>query len=237
MSAPVEHQGKPPFDSFSHDYDAALNAGLAYSGENPEYFARGRVAWLAHCLKITSSSPRSLLDYGCGKGSTTPLFFELLGIDRLLGVDISAGLLKIARETQMSALAQFASRENTPAAGDIDLAFCNGVFHHIPPADRSRELSYIFDSLKPGGLFAMWDNNPWNPATRFVMSRIAFDADAETLSAPHARRLLSQAGFEVLRTDYMFIFPRLLSWLRFLEPPFAPLPLGTQYQVLCRKPS
>ena len=67
---------------------------------------------------------------------------------------------------------------------EIDLAFCNGVFHHIPPEQRARAIAYVYRCLRPGGLFALWENNPWNPGTRLVMSRIPFDRDALPLSAP-----------------------------------------------------
>lgn len=228
--------GKPVFDSFSHDYDDALMAGLVYSGENPSFFARGRIAWLARCVRALSFRPRILLDYGCGKASSTPFFFELLDVERLIGVDVSSGLLKIARDREGSDRAQFRLRKEAFPAQEADLAFCNGVFHHIPPADRAGELAFIRDNLESGGFFALWENNPWNPATRFVMSRVAFDADAETLSVLETKRLVRAAGFEVLRTDFLFIFPRALRWFRGLEPPLSRIPLGTQYQVLCRKP-
>jgi hypothetical protein len=84
-------------------------------------------------------------------------------------------------------------------------------------------------------VFAVFENNPWNPGTRLVMRRIPFDRDAETLSPPAGRRLLRSAGFEVLRTDFVFFFPRALHILRPLERRLARLPLGAQYLVLARK--
>jgi hypothetical protein len=50
-----------------------------------------------------------------------------------------------------------------------------------------------------------------------------------------ARSVLRAAGFEVLRTDFLFIFQRLLRVLRPLESLAAKLPLGAQYQILCRR--
>jgi hypothetical protein len=67
------------------------------------------------------------------------------------------------------------------------------------------------------------------------MRRVAFDRDAILLSPPAARRLLRLAGFEVLRTDHLFIFPRALSALRPLERLVSRLPLGGQYEVLARR--
>ena len=39
------------------------------------------------------------------------------------------------------------------------------------------------------------------------MHRIPFDRDAKPISAPHARRMLGAAGFDVIRTDFLFLFP------------------------------
>jgi hypothetical protein len=80
--------------------------------------------------------------------------------------------------------------------------------------------------LKPGGWFCFWENNPWNPGTRIVMSRIPFDRDAVTLSAPQASRLLRAAGFTVVTTDFLFIFPNFLRHCRPVEPWLCRLPLG-----------
>jgi SAM-dependent methyltransferase len=119
----------------------------------------------------------------------------------------------------------------------VDLAFCNGVFHHIPVGDRSEAVRFVFDALRPGGFFAFWENNAWNPATRFIMSRTSFDQDAILVFPHEARKLLREAGFEVLETDYLFIFPAPLAFLRPTERWVSKLPLGGQYLVLARKPS
>jgi hypothetical protein len=67
------------------------------------------------------------------------------------------------------------------------------------------------------------------------MSRCAFDRDAIMLTPPEARALLRDGGFEILRTDFRFIFPRALHALRKIEDVVYRLPFGTQYQILCRK--
>jgi hypothetical protein len=111
------------------------------------------------------------------------------------------------------------------------------VFHHIPLAERADAARTVWRALRPSGWFAFWENNPWNPGTQVVMKRCPFDRDAQTLSPPRARALLGTAGFEVVRTDFLFMFPRALKALRFIEPRVARWPLGAQYQVLCRKPA
>jgi SAM-dependent methyltransferase len=228
------------FDRYAGDYDAALDEGLSASGESKDYFAAGRVRWLARCLNelASDSAPRplrSVLDYGCGTGSTIPLLATLAPQASLVGVDVSQESLRVAERSVGSERVTFSTVSDRPAQPDFDLTYCNGIFHHIPLAERRAAARYVYDSLKPGGLFSFWENNPWNPGTRWVMSRIPFDRDAIPLSALEARRLLREAGFELLRTDFQFIFPRALSPLRFLERSLAALPLGAQYQVLCRR--
>jgi SAM-dependent methyltransferase len=153
----------------------------------------------------------------------------------VVGIDTSGRSLEVARKT-LGSKARFYSLGEYDAQGNANLVFCNGVFHHIPPSDRANAVKYLHSCLKPGGLLALWENNPWNPGTRYVMSRIPFDRDAIVLSPPESRRLVKAAGFEVLRTDYLFIFPHFLRWLRTLEPHLSLLPIGGQYEILCRRP-
>jgi SAM-dependent methyltransferase len=223
------------FDQYAEAYEQALSNAIAPSGETREYFAEGRVAWLARCLREAKETPRTLLDFGCGDGATTPLLLTALGSESAVGIDVSAKSLEIARTHYATAKIKYESIDEFRAPGQADLAYCNGVFHHIPPAQRAEALALVSGALRMGGLFSFWENNPWSPAARYVMSRCAFDRDAILLKPAEARSLLRNGGFEILRTDFRFIFPRTLRALRKIEDVVYRLPLGTQYQVLCRK--
>jgi SAM-dependent methyltransferase len=227
-------QSSAQFDEYAENYDVALNQGLAATGEGKDYFARQRVLWLSQRLCEMALHPKVILDYGCGTGSTANLFLELLEPESLIGVDTSSKSVALATRSSPARARFFLTSDFTPAQ-DIDLAYCNGVFHHIPLNERPRELTYIARSLRMGGLFAFWENNPWNPGTRYVMSRIPFDRDAVMLSPNNARALLRDHGFQILRTDFLFFYPRPLAFLRSTERWLASVPLGGQYQVLCRR--
>jgi len=224
-----------PFDRHAERYDDELNRGLRASGETKEFFAEGRITWLATCCERLSFRPRTVLDYGCGSGGATRLLFRRLGATSVIGLDVSAASLEIARRDNDDLATRYlAPGEYTPD-GSVDLVFANGVFHHIPPRDRRSAAVFIAECLRRGGLLAFWENNPLNPGARYVMSRIPFDADAIALRAREAKSLLQSAGFEVIDVDYHFIFPRALKLLRGLEPYLARFPIGAQYQVLCRR--
>ena len=93
----------------------------------------------------------------------------------------------------------------------------------------------IYRVLRPNGMLAIFENNPWNIGARMVMARIPFDRDAHMLSPLLTAELLRQAGFEVLRTDSLFFFPRVLNGLRFSEPLLGWTRLGAQYLVLAAR--
>jgi trans-aconitate methyltransferase len=224
------------FDDYTESYEAALNQGLSATGEARDYFARRRVEWLSRCLRQLSEQPRFVMDYGCGDGSSTQILREMVRADVVVGADTSGRSLDLARRAYAGTHSRFVDLTEYEPREALDLVYCNGVFHHIPLTERPRAVNYIWCSLRPGGLFALWENNPWNPGTRYVMSRIPFDRDAVTLSPPEAGSLLRRGGFHVLRVDSLFLFPRLLKSLRWIEPLLSRIPLGGQYQVLCRKP-
>jgi SAM-dependent methyltransferase len=175
------------------------------------------------------------MDFGCGTGTAIPFLLDLIRAEAALGLDTSPKSLEVAKRRYGAARVRFLLLSQYQPRAELDVVYCNGVFHHIPRSERATAIHFIHRSLRPGGLFALWENNPWNPGTRYVMRRVAFDRDAITLSPPEARRLLQAGGFAILRTDFLFIFPRMLRWLRAIEPFVSRLPVGAQYQVLCRK--
>lgn len=223
------------FDEFSENYEEALQKGISLSGEGIDYFAEARVRHLSE--RLSGRARHRILDFGCGTGAATPFLLGLEGVGQLVGFDPSSRSIDVARRRWRDPAAQFVSSQEGLEPESMDLAFCNGVFHHIPVPERLEACRSIHRTLRPGGVFAFWENNPWNPGTRWVMSRIPFDRDAITLSPPESRRLLRSAGFEVLGTDFLFFFPKPLAFLRFLDPLLRPVPMGAQYLVLAAKPA
>lgn len=223
------------FDAYAANYDSTLNQGLAVSGEGKDYFAAGRIRWLAKRLAERDAAPLAILDFGCGTGSAAPYLLDMLGAESITGVDVSSDSIEVARRDHADPRLRFTLVSEYPPAEEIDLVFTNGVFHHITPLERPGTLKFIHESLRPGGWFAFWENNPFNPGTRYVMSRIPFDRDAVLVWPHQFRKLLRQSGFDVISTDYQFIFPRILAPLRRLEPWLARFALGAQYLILARK--
>lgn len=226
---------QPEFDRFARTYEQDLAKSLAATGENREFYAQKRLDWTAECLARVGVAPKRVLDYGCGDGANVPMLAARFRTQQVLGVDISSESVAVARQMHAAAGLDFLSLNEWTPDSSFDLAFTNGVFHHIPPAERRSCLEAVHRALRPGGWFAFWENNPWNPGTQYVMSRCAFDEHAIKISPRAAKKLLSEAGFEIVRSDSLFYFPRQLAFLRPAEAWLRALPLGGQYLALGRK--
>ncbi len=222
------------FDNHATDYEKSLKAGLRLTGEGAEYYAQQRTRWTAMRCRRLGRAVRAVLDFGCGTGIGTSCLLDAFPDAHIIGVDVSQASLAVARSHHADGRVSF----RTEIGDDrFDLVYCNGVFHHIPPAERPGVLAQIAASLAPEGLFALWENNPWNPGTRLVMSRVDFDRDAITLSMPQSRGMLRDCGFAPLSADSLFYFPSQLRFARPLERLLHKLPLGGQYLVLSRAQS
>jgi SAM-dependent methyltransferase len=228
-------EGNPEFDKSARDYEELFRPWLRIVGSPREYFARARLQWLSDRLLQQAVTPDRVMDFGCGTGMSLPLLADILHAKEVLGLDTSEESLAVAREAIENRPVELATPTKYIPRQDLDLVFCNGVFHHIPVAERPAAVDYVYRCLRPGGMFALWENNPWNPVQSFAMKHSAIDRNAIPLPALESRRLLAAGGFRVLRTDYLFICPGYLSWLRPLEKWLVKMPLGAQYEVLACK--
>ena len=222
------------FDEFATKYEKTMERSCAVAGESPEFYAKGRMQW---CLRrLRSYLPvDTVLDFGCGVGGSIKCFFDILGCVSVVGVDPSAESLEVARKNHPGLNVRLATPEEFVPSGNIPLAFCNGVFHHIPLDHRLHALNYIRSALSDNGMLAFWENNPWNPVVVYSMSLNDFDRNAKTLSPLRSVRLLKQAGFRIVSIDYCFFFPHFAREFRQLEPALRWFPLGAQYLVLASK--
>jgi SAM-dependent methyltransferase len=226
--------GRAEFDDFALKYEKTMERSCAVSGEIPDFYAKERMEWCFRRLR-PHLPVQTALDFGCGTGGSIGYFFDILGCRSVIGVDPSSESLLVAKHSHPNRDVRLNKPEDFIPSGNIPLAFCNGVFHHIPPADRLNALGYVRAALSDNGILAFWENNPWNPVVLYAMSLNEFDRNVETLSPLRAVRLLKQAGFRVLFVDFCFFFPHFARKLRGFEPALRLVPVGAQYLVAARK--
>ena len=223
------------FSEVGDRYGEQLSRGLRLTGETAEYYARRRIARMRELAARHGTAANTVLDFGCGTGASFALLRAAFPGARIIGLEPAAGLRAVARDSAVSSRAEVLEADTLSLDGIADVVYCNGVFHHIVLPDRAPAMQSVARALRDGGLAFVWENSPYNPGTRVVMSRIPFDRDARLLT-PHAMRLLQRScGVWTVVTEYNFVFPRALSLLRPVEPLVRALPLGGQYVVLGRR--
>lgn len=220
------------FDRYAHDYQAMLNESLAPFGGFNEYYLRQKVALLAKSTQ--KNTFRSVLDFGCGLGNTTLMLQETFKDAHVVGADISEVSIKQARLLNPSIKYGCLTDETFMAtcAGAFDLIYVANVFHHVPPAERASVMITLKNMLSPQGKIFFFEHNPYNPITKWIVSRCEFDKDAILLSPRESKKLFEASGFHINKMTYLLFFPPILSALSKVEAMLKWLPLGAQYCVV-----
>lgn len=119
-----------------------------------------------HIASITAwlpvgTSPRRIVDLGCGTGAGTLALLERFPEAELTAVDLSASHLHRLREKAAAVGAADRVRivradldaTAWPELGTPELVWASASMHHMPDPDRT--LRQVHDLLAPGGLFAV----------------------------------------------------------------------------------
>jgi SAM-dependent methyltransferase len=209
------------FDAYARDYQALHAQSIAASGESTDYFAQYKLA----CLQrrgVHAEEP--ILDFGCGIGNVTHKLAEYFS--DVHGYEPSLESLKVFHERVPKAAA-YADAASIPD-NHFAAAVLSGVLHHVSPDERLGVLRQVEQKLRPGGRVFIFEHNPLNPLTRRAVATCPFDDDAILLWPRELRKLLGAASFESVGLDYIVFFPKMLAFLRPLEPSLSWLAFGAQ---------
>jgi len=116
--------------------------------------------WLAAYNFCTGQKPQKqnvrILDAGCGSGVGTEYLVHLNPQAQVVGIDLSAGTLAVAKERCQRSGADrvefhhLSIYDVDQVPGEFNLINCVGVLHHLP--DPIRGIQALAPKLAPGGL-------------------------------------------------------------------------------------
>jgi len=223
------------FDRYTNSYQAMLDESLAPLGGFNAYYLLQKVNLLKNATE--QACVQSILDFGCGLGGTTLMLKNAFPESRVVGVDISELSLEKARQHGSNIEFGCTSDEVFMATcmGAFDIIYVANVFHHVSPPDRVSVVETLKSMLANKGKVFFFEHNPYNPITKWVVSRCKFDENAILLSPKESRLLFEKAGFKMEGTTYLLFFPYILRYFSRLEALFGWLPLGAQYCVSSTK--
>ncbi len=135
-----------------------------------------------------ATSPRRVLDVGCGTGRLLRAAGARWPGADLVGVDAAAGMVEEARRLNPGARFENAAAESLPFPdGSADLVLSSISFHHW--ADQAKGVREIARLLEPGGWFCLADHE-------FLLGRLWGD---KVRTRGEVRAMMRAAGLEVKR--------------------------------------
>ncbi len=221
----------PDFDDFSQDYKSMLDRAVKFSGDSSEYFSDYKARYVAKAMGSNFSG--NILDFGCGVGLLSLQLKKHLPAAVIDGYDVSLkSIQRIPPElTQQGYFSNQVGRLHCA----YQLVILSNVMHHVPKDQRQQTIAEIADHLVNGGRLILFEHNPWNPVTRWVVRQCPFDEDAILLRPSEVCSYFSRARLGFRQRDYIVFFPSILSRLRRFEPWFSWLPAGAQYAIVGEK--
>jgi SAM-dependent methyltransferase len=227
------------FDQMAPRYEEMLSDPLRdrFTASNSDFFhlrKRDLIRDYFHSRGI-DMRPSSYLDVGCGKGELLSLLRD--DFAAVSGCDTSWRMLSCVRDTAVRL--QLRSDQLPFETGVFDFISASCVYHHVPPSGRRALTAEVKRLLRPAGIFAIIEHNPYNPITRLVVKRSAIDRDAVLLRAFEVRQLMRAVGLTPETTEYFLYAPKPLYHRggRYLEHCLSSLPLGGQYAVFGTAPN
>jgi len=181
------------YDKFSRFYDRFV----ALHSRDTQGLAR---RFLADLLPVRSGG--AVLDVCTGTATLLSHLQAKLGPDgRVIGVDFSRGMLKVAHEKTRRFpnvhLVQADAGRLPFAAGTFDVVTCSHAFYELKGETQDSALGEILNVLKPKGTFLMMEHDvPSNPFVRALFYlRLAFIGSGRAVEFLRRERELLQGYF------------------------------------------
>ncbi len=218
------------FDDFADNYSDILNQGIRFSGESDEYFDLFKINCIKHWI-LKEEDQLEILDFGCGIGKLSTRIAEAFPNSTVYGYDVSTA--SVDRASKKAPHLENLHYLNQSFTGKkYDLVLAANVFHHIVPSERNETLLKLRQVLKSNGKLIVFEHNPLNPITRYVVQTCPLDSTAQLIRSSAFAKLAEKNGLFLLMKRYIVFFPKFLSWFRRFEFNLGLCPLGAQYFLL-----
>lgn len=218
------------FDGFANGYRDIHSQNIKLSGADSLYFAEYKILELK---KFESNVPQQILDIGCGDGATEIFIQRNFPSWYTTAIDVSEKSLQQAKQRRLNnaSFICYDGKEIPFEEGSFDIVFVAGVLHHIDFSLHNAFIKEIYRVLKKSGRIYVFEHNPLNPATRYLVKTCVFDRNAHLLSFRYTHRLLKSFRFTFIQKKFILFFPRkkMLFFFLNLEKRMGWLPFGAQY--------
>ena len=190
-----EQECRAEFDEYAGQYENSVDQSVSFTGRDAAFFARRKVEILEDIVRpaLGSLQGLNLLDVGCGTGTTDRYLAPR--VRTLHGVDISEEMLAKAERNVPRARYSHYDGKNLPfEEGTFDVVVAICVLHHVPVPMRRELVRDMVRVVRPRGVVAVFEHNPFNPLTRHAVNTCELDEDAVLLPSSEAADLLKDSS-------------------------------------------
>lgn len=230
------------FDQHKETYRSEIDKAVSFSGQSHDFFTRVKAEYLIDLFKNartdSAQRPLEVLDIGCGHGHIHPYLTQSGIALNLSAIDVASTVVEEAR--QMNPAVQYKSYEGERLPypdRSFDFAYTIAVLHHVPPPQWPAFLQEMRRVVKPGGHIAVFEHNPINPLTQWIVRTCPIDDNAVLLSSRTLTKLAKAAGLSEVESRYILFTPLDGEGYRKFDKMIGWLPLGAQYYVAARVPN
>lgn len=223
------------FNQYKNSYVETIEDSLKISGKEHDFFTKVKAEFLKTILQKNLSQVKGarLLDVGCGHG----LIHKHLKDTELniVGVEVAEEVVGLAKQANPEV--KYLSHDGQSLPFDshqFDAALTICVMHHVPPAQWMHFLSEMHRVVKPGGIVTVFEHNPYNPITRYIVANNKLDETAVLLSASKLNKMMREVGFFDVTSRNILFTPFDHKIFRWLDKLVGFIPLGAQYYSIGR---
>lgn len=225
------------FDAFRDTYADDINKSIAFSGKSQDFFTKIKADHILDLLK--GDLPKidnkvKILDVGCGHGLIHPYLLE--GFENsqtvLTGIDVAATVIDVARKDNPEVTYDVYDGLRLPYDDDsFSFAYTICVMHHVPPAQWAAFLREMKRVVKTGGIVAVFEHNPINPLTQYIVRTCPVDENAVLLKSGKLEALFREQDLKDVQKHFILFTPFEHKFFRRFDDAIGWLPLGAQYYV------
>lgn len=209
---------------------------IKISGADSLYFAEYKIKYLQN---FEENKPLKMLDIGSGDGAVENFIQKHFPLWHTTGIDVSAESIAVANSRKLqNTNFQLFNGINLPFQDEtMDIVFIANVLHHIKFDEHAALLKEIKRVMQPNGRLYIFEHNPKNPFTRYLVKTCIFDENAVLLKTHYLKNLLKNAGFKIQTWHYLLFFPRnkIFSFFHYFEKFLIKISFGAQYFAAASK--
>lgn len=239
MGTEKPSKNKSEFDAYSKDYSHEINKAISFAGKDHDFFTMVKGRYLSEMLtqEIKSQVPLKVLDVGCGHGLIHPYLKEMTTHPlEITGIDVASDVIEIAKKDHpQNVYSDYDGKKIPYPDGSFDVTYTICVMHHVPPNEWDNFVSELKRVTKNGGLVVVFEHNPFNPLTLWIVNTCPIDKDAVLLNPSKLKNLMSHSDLKLEAVKSILFTPFKGKLFENFDQMMGWLPLGAQYYVKSRK--